>query len=100
MTKYTNGRNFEYRIRDACIAAGYYVVRSAGSKGKIDLVALGKDTLLIQAKTNKRLNKEEQRTLAEVSGFNKNYIPLLGYRDGRNLKFKNLLTGGEHILNK
>ena len=39
MTNYTNGRWFEYKVRDALTADGYEVIRSAGSKGKVDLVA-------------------------------------------------------------
>jgi Holliday junction resolvase len=34
------GRAFEHRVRDALIAAGWWVVRAAGSKGEADLVAL------------------------------------------------------------
>lgn len=37
---YAAGRALEYRVRDLLIASGYLVVRSAGSKGVIDLVAL------------------------------------------------------------
>ncbi len=41
MTHYSAGRRLEYRARDELIAQGYTVVRSAGSKGPIDLVAIG-----------------------------------------------------------
>ncbi|HEU4544472.1 MAG TPA: restriction endonuclease [Jiangellaceae bacterium] len=39
MTHYNDGRRFEYKVRDALAADGYEVIRSAGSKGKVDLVA-------------------------------------------------------------
>ena len=39
MTHYDNGRQFEYKVRNALIADGYEVIRAAGSKGKVDLVA-------------------------------------------------------------
>ena len=39
MTQYRAGRDVEYKVRDALIGDGYEVIRAAGSKGKIDLVA-------------------------------------------------------------
>lgn len=39
-TKYDAGRALEYRVRDLLVSVGYLVVRSAGSKGIADLVAL------------------------------------------------------------
>jgi hypothetical protein len=50
VTNYTVGRRLEYRARDELIAQGYTVVRSAGSKGPIDLVAIGRNVRLIQVK--------------------------------------------------
>ena len=51
MTSYSKGRRLEYAARDRLIALGYYVIRSAGSKGLADLVALGpSDTILVQVK--------------------------------------------------
>ena len=40
MTRYTRGRAFEYRVRDDLRARGCLVVRAAGSKGKVDLLAV------------------------------------------------------------
>ena len=53
MSRYTTGRRLEYRARDALRAQGYTVVRSAGSKGPIDLVAIGRTVRLIQVKANR-----------------------------------------------
>jgi len=39
---YISGRNFEYRVRDYLVSKGYLVIRSAGSKGVADLVAIRK----------------------------------------------------------
>ena len=39
-TKYSRGRAWEYKVRDDLRARGYLVVRSAGSKGKVDLMAV------------------------------------------------------------
>ena len=43
MSKYTKGRMFEYKCRKLLEARGFYVVRAAGSKGLIDLVAWKRD---------------------------------------------------------
>lgn len=40
-TPYQVGRRFEYQTRDLLRAKGFYVIRSAGSKTKVDLIAVG-----------------------------------------------------------
>jgi len=40
MTRYEAGRRFEWKERDFWKNKGYYVIRSAGSKGLFDLVCL------------------------------------------------------------
>ena len=74
-TKYDRGRAFEYKVRDTYKDNGYYVVRSAGSKGKVDLVALkaGHRTHLIQCKAGAIASRErkeavELHALAEELG--------------------------------
>jgi Holliday junction resolvase-like predicted endonuclease len=39
MTNYTNGRAMEYLARNTLTADGYTVLRAAGSKGPVDLIA-------------------------------------------------------------
>ena len=51
MTRYDTGRRLEYKAKKELEALGYTVVRSAGSKGPFDLVAIGEnDIRLIQVK--------------------------------------------------
>jgi len=51
---YSKGRRLEYKVKHRLEAKGWYVVRSAGSKGLIDLVAIKpKKVLLIQVKRRK-----------------------------------------------
>ena len=53
MTKYDAGRRFEWQVRDDMILNGYDVVRSAGSKSKIDLCCFKQgQVLLVQAKAH------------------------------------------------
>ncbi|MEM1668908.1 MAG: restriction endonuclease [Thermofilaceae archaeon] len=54
MTNYQKGRNFEYLIRKKLESKGFLVIRSAGSKGLFDLVAIKENEVyLIQCKKNK-----------------------------------------------
>jgi len=54
MTNYAAGRRAEWKARDYFKAQGCDVVRSAGSKGLADLVALcPRDVVLIQVKRTK-----------------------------------------------
>lgn len=51
MSNYSDGRRFEYKVRDALAADGYFLIRAAGSKGLIDLVAFKPGQMLfVQAK--------------------------------------------------
>lgn len=67
-THYQRGRAFEWKIRKEYEAKGYYVTRSAGSKGYWDLVCLHPNIIcLIQCK---RVAKETS-VKAEINKFNK-----------------------------
>lgn len=49
MSNYARGVRLEHKCRDFFIAQGYTVIRSAGSKGAADLVAIsGNDVVLVQ----------------------------------------------------
>lgn len=78
-TKYNRGVALERFIKRALEANGYYVMRSAGSKGIADLIAINHlELLFIQAKTTKFkpiLTEENIRILQHFrfnySGFKK-----------------------------
>lgn len=54
----------EWKTRDWLMPAGYIVIRAAGSKGPLDLVALGHDIArLIQVKANGWPGTEERENL-------------------------------------
>ena len=62
------GSRYEYKIRDQYKKKGYYVIRSAGSLGIFDLVAINPQTkiiCLIQCKAGK-LSKKEKESILEV----------------------------------
>lgn len=57
MTNYERGRSFEYYLKKKLEEEGFLVIRSAGSKGIFDLVAIkGDEVYLIQCKKNKKKN--------------------------------------------
>lgn len=65
---YVNGRSFEYRVRDLFEAKGYFVMRSAGSRTPVDLVALKDgEILLIQCKRHGVIGSEDINILRAVS---------------------------------
>lgn len=53
MSRYRSGYRFERRVAEALVSAGYVVVRSGGSRGPADLVALkkGRRPLMIACST-------------------------------------------------
>ena len=51
MTRYSTGRTFEYKVRSLLEESGWWVVRSAGSKGVADLVGVSEaEVILVQCK--------------------------------------------------
>jgi len=87
------GRRFENYIKDKLEARGYYVIRSAGSKGIFDLIAVkGGVPYGIQCKKNgipKKL-REELIRVGEKYGI----VPCAAYKNKNNkVVIVNLLNG-------
>ena len=101
---YTIGRRFEYRTQNYLRKIGYYVIRSYGSKGLFDLIAVPPltvqkfdnpyriiipDTLLIQCKNHGVISRKELDKLANNDKWNG--IILIAYSNkSRKLKFRTL----------
>ena len=70
--QYRRGTALERRVRDELISAGYFVIRSAGSKSSVDLAAIKKgQVLFVQCKRSGSLPSREWNDLygaAVVSG--------------------------------
>lgn len=68
----SKGRRFEYRVRGHFQCAGFFVLRSAGSRTPIDLIAFKRGMILfIQCKTvgiMTKAKRQELYTLAEANG--------------------------------
>lgn len=53
MNQYARGRRLEWEVRDDLALNGYEVLRTAGSKGAVDLIAIKPgEILLVQVKGN------------------------------------------------
>ena len=84
--RYVSGRYFEYKTRKALEKEGYYVVRSAGSKGAVDLVALGEIGIrLVQVKSGaSRVDRNEvSRKFSKIKTRKGCFKELWIYRDGQ-----------------
>lgn len=67
-SQYTLGRSFEYSVRNLLRKHGYFVVRSAQSKGEADLVALASGSvLLVQCKRGGSIPKSERDELFQLA---------------------------------
>lgn len=83
MTRYSRGADFERRVKSDLQKHGWLVVRSAGSHGEVDLMAMGPeltDRALIQCKRDGRMSLEDRRGL-ESLGDAFSALPILAYLD-------------------
>ena len=105
VTKYQTGTRLEYIARDKLRNAGFIVVRSAGSKGPLDLVAWREDDLrFIQCKrtqimeiTSNRIETLFKNDLLKMRFLTKPTIATLQLwisSPGTGLKIYNILKNG------
>lgn len=83
MSNYSRGRDFEWRVRDYLRDNGYEVTRAAGSKTKLDLIAMKPGQLLfVQCKRTSLPGPAERVEivrLAQMVGA----VPLVATRGAR-----------------
>jgi Holliday junction resolvase len=67
MTNYSRGADFERAVKAYLEQEGYFVVRSAGSHGVVDLLALsGAGHLAVQCKINGQLAPNDRKRLMDI----------------------------------
>ena len=97
--RYRQGVMFEYEVRDWLKERGWIVVRSAGSKTAIDLVAVrNNQTLLVQCKKGTRPPKQERVNMSILEGrTGKSIQVLLAYKPkyGRNIEWYSMREEGK-----
>jgi Holliday junction resolvase len=96
-TQYQRGQNFEHQIRKHLAGHGYEVLRSAGSKTKIDLVGFKRgEILLVQCKRDGRCPPGERAELLRIAAL-VGAVPLVagatGPRGAR-VEFRRLVAPG------
>lgn len=91
MSGYGTGRRYEWKVRDALADDGYDVIRAAGSKGKVDLVAMKPGELLfIQCKrTNGTIPPAERRELLRLADL-VDAVPIVAHGPGP-IRYRELL---------
>lgn len=68
MTRYSSGREFEWKVRDDLAGNGYDVIRSAGSKTKVDLAAFKPgQAVFVQCKRDGKISPAERIELLRVA---------------------------------
>lgn len=68
MSHYRAGRDFEHAVRAALVSDGYDVIRSAGSKTKVDLAAFkAGQALFVRCKRDGRISPAERVELLRMA---------------------------------
>ena len=84
-SQYRRGADFERAVRDLCIKMGAVaVIRSAGSKGLLDLVAWMEngETWFIQCKLTGKISKDDRNNLRDVADI-VGAVPIVAHKPGR-----------------
>ena len=85
MSRYSDGYRLECAAREDLRANGYEVIRSASSKGKIDLVAFkAGEMLFVQCKANSVISPADRAALRQLAQLAR-AVPLSAawHKDGR-----------------
>jgi len=83
---YRRGYAFENSLKKKLEAKGFYVIRSAGSKGVFDLIAVRNGKVYgIQCKTGDYIHERELLQIADTAKRFGIY-PVVAFKDGRKIK--------------
>ncbi len=97
--RYRKGYRFEMAIYHKFKNAGYFVIRSAGSHGEFDIIAIKDGRILgIQCKYDGRLTKAELERIKETA-IKYGILPYLAFAKNRRYYIKNLLADLTYPLN-
>lgn len=94
MTHYDSGRRLEYKVRDDLRENGYEVIRSAGSKSPVDLLAFKRrQVLLVQVKNKRNPGPSEREALVALALCAPVLVPIVATRGLRGGVVYRQLTG-------
>ena len=90
MSNYNRGANFERRVKRALENKGAFVIRSAGSRSPVDLVAFWSGEIcFLQVKVDGNLSKGERELLTYLAQENR-CRACMAYRDKKKIIFEDL----------
>lgn len=94
-TPYARGRAFEYRVMHDLARRGFQVMRSPGSRGPADLIAVAVgQQLYVQAKVDGRITPEERTKFVELTSSIAARALLAERKDGRTLRYFDITAAG------
>lgn len=89
------GANFELQIMHDLQRRGYDALRSSGSRGKVDVVAVGdKHLLFIQAKISQPVISPAERRAVRTMAARADAVPLVAYRINGVVMYRQLIGDG------
>lgn len=89
------GANFELQIMAHLKQRGYDVLRSSGSRGAVDVVAIGdRHILMVQAKITNPVIAPVERKAVRAIAARADAVPLVAYRDNGKVLFRELTGDG------
>lgn len=89
------GANFELQIMAYLRERGYDVLRSSGSRGAVDVVAVGDfHVLMIQAKITNPVISPAERSAVRAIARRADAVPLVAHRDNGSVLFRELTGDG------
>ena len=81
MSRYRAGADFEREVRAHLVRDGYEVIRSAGSKTKVDLLAFKPgQVLIVQCKRNGAIGPAERAEVVRIAGIIPTAVPVVASR--------------------
>jgi Holliday junction resolvase len=92
MRNYIKGRQREHILKRKLERAGWLVVRSAGSKGVFDLIAIKDKTIGLQVKSAKPSKQELERIVQAIKG--RAIIGVVVIQNGRRWEFYEVSEDG------
>lgn len=90
MSNASKGAAFENKVKNILISKGFVAVRSAGSHGIVDILAVCQEQILfIQCKTNGKISKDDRQELISLARHH-GAMPIIAFKDKRTTVLKEL----------
>ena len=96
-TRYSRGRQFEYKVRDDMASHGFLTIRAPASKTPVDVYCIGRrEKVFVQCKTNGVLGPREWNKFWDYCS-SVEAIPILAMRGPNNRGVRYMLLTGRKV---